>query len=346
MKQSIIHKIQQIIDNQNLNEKELLYQLKGVVYQNDLQNEISKESKSIEQLVSENIEKLYQESTDSNTLKTGFHSLDKLLGGFGLGELIVIGGRPGMGKNILLINLALNISVDIPVLYFSFDFSELLLTNRIISSVTGIPIEKIQQQTLTDSEKETIRLSGSHLITRHLYINDNSYNSLTAFKIHCEKYIKEYGVKVIIIDYLQMMSSNKYSNNRVLELGHISKELKKIAKEFNVCIVASSQLSRAVEMRHGDKKPLLADLRDSGAIEQDADKVIALYRPEYYGFQENARGESTKGITELFILKNRSGPMGEIQLMKDINFSYYRDFDIERSEFITIKSRLDEIDLF
>jgi replicative DNA helicase len=141
-----------------------------------------------------------------------------------------------------------------------------------------------------------------------------------------------------------MMSSNKYRNSRELEISHISRELKNIAKDFNVCVIATSQLSRAVETRGGSKHPQLSDLRESGAIEQDADKVIFIYRPEYYGILCDEYGNNTAGLTEIILAKNRNGILGTVRLLRDANFTNYRDFDEYKNDFLFSKSRLDEIE--
>lgn len=343
MKQDIITKIQNIIGNQNADEKEQLFQLKGVLYEAELRNQVARESKSIADLVSDSLTQLKGETHQGNAIKTGFAEFDKLFGGFGFGELIVIGGRPSMGKTQLLVNLSLNISVAEPVLYFTFDLSEFALTSRFISSFSGIAVNKILQNELSAEQKDKLASIGNGFSKYKIFVNDSCNNSLTALKAQCLKQIEENGVKVIVVDYLQMMSSSRYRNNREVEISHISRELKNIAKDFNVCVVASSQLSRAVETRGGTKRPQLSDLRESGAIEQDADKVIFIYRPEYYGLDSDEEGNSTAGLTELILAKNRNGCLGSVNLLRDSNFTNYRDFDEFKHEFSFSKSRLDEI---
>ena len=141
-----------------------------------------------------------------------------------------------------------------------------------------------------------------------------------------------------------MMSSNRYRNSRELEIGYISRELKNIAKDNNVCVIASSQLSRAVESRGGNKRPMLSDLRESGAIEQDADKVIFIHRPEYYGFLEDEEGNNLSGVAELLIAKNRNGRVGDVRLMVDKDFTRFKDFELVNREFSLSNYRLGELD--
>ena len=345
MKQELITQIEKIIKDPTSSEKDIFFQLKNMLYETEFQSSNVRESKSISNLVAENLNLLRNGRSSENVIKSGFQDFDKLFGGFSLGEFVVIGGRPAMGKTQLLVNLALNISTTRPILYFTFDLSQFLLTNRFISSLSTISAHKILQQNLTQEEKNILMAVESKFNQYQLYINDSCNNSISNFASHCKKQIEENGVKVIFVDYLQMMSSNKYRNNRELEISHISRELKSIAKDYNVCIIAASQLSRAVEMRGGIKHPHLSDLRESGAIEQDADKVLFIYRPEYYGLTLDEDGNNTEGLTELILAKNRNGSLGTTKLQRSSNFTNYRDFEGYNNEFTFSKNRLNEIDI-
>ncbi|MBS1646733.1 MAG: DnaB-like helicase C-terminal domain-containing protein [Bacteroidetes bacterium] len=343
MKQELKHKIENIIsNNSNADEKEMVFQLKQLLYETEWQSSVNKDSKSIADLVSNSLNQLKSNDENNNAIKSGFADFDKMYGGFELGELVVIGGRPAMGKTQLLVNLSLHISQTIPVLYFTFDLSEHLLTSRFISSVSGIPASKILQRNLTEEERNTLLSVESKWSKYKLFINDCYNNSFTAFKAHCQKQIEENGVKVIFVDYLQMMSSSKYRNNRELEISYISRELKNMAKNFNVCVIATSQLSRAVESRGVSKHPQLSDLRESGAIEQDADKVLFLYRPEYYGMECDEEGNNTAGLAEIILAKNRNGSLGSVKLLRDQYFTNFKNFDRYKNEFSFSQSRLNE----
>lgn len=344
MKQEIIHKIQDIITNQSSDERELLFQLKELLKETEEQISNVRESRNIAELVAENLTQLKEVTHEGKLIKTGFTEFDKNFGGFGLGEFIVIGGRPSMGKTQLLINLSLNISVTKPVLYFTFDLSEFLLTSRFICSCSGIPVNKILQHNLTENEQQQLTLIGAEFSKHKIFVNESCRNSLAALKGYCEKHVQENGVQVIVIDYLQMMSSTKYRNSREHEISHISRTLKSIAKDLNVCVIASSQLSRAVESRKESKRPQLPDLRESGAIEQDADKVIFIYRPEYYEIECDEWGNNTAGLTEINLAKNRTGSLGTIKLFRDAYFTNFTDFDDYKNLFRFSKNRLDEID--
>lgn len=344
MNHEIKNKLENLISNHHLDERELLSNLKQLVYEAELQNNGARESKNIADLVSENIHLLQAESHQGNAIKTGFTEFDSMFGGFRLGEFVVIGGRPSMGKTQLLVNLSLNISETTPVLYFTFDLSEFLLTSRFISSLSGIAVHKILQHELTYEQKTNLTSIAKEFSKHKILVNDSCNSSFATIKSICQKQIQESGVKVIMVDYLQMMSSNKYLNNRELEISYISRELKNIAKDLNVCVIASSQLSRAVESRIVSKRPKLSDLRESGAIEQDADKVIFIYRPEYYGLECDEDGNSTAGLTELILAKNRNGSLGTVRLLHDANFTNYRNFDGFKNEFTFSQSRLEELE--
>ncbi len=342
MKQNIKEKIESILNKPSVNEKEIIFQLKQLLYDTELQSVAEKESKSIGELVSESLIQL-NGTTQANIIYSGFYDFDSTFGGFGLGEFIVIGGRPAMGKTQLLINLSLNISIGTPILYFTFDLSSYLLTNRFISSLSCIPMTNLWQHKPNNIDKDLVLFVEKEFSQRKIFINDSFNNSISAFKTHCQKMIEEKNVKVIFVDYIQMMSSSKYHNKRELEVSYISRELKNIAKDFNVCVIATSQLSRAVESRAHSKRPQLSDLRESGAIEQDADKVIFIYRPEYYDIEYTAENYSTAYVTELIMAKNRNGKLGTIRLLRDAEFTNYRNLDSYKHDFSFSANRLDEI---
>lgn len=326
MKKALITKIQNIIGKPGSDEREIVSLLKKVIAETELQGQRARKSEGIGDLVAENLTQLKEGAPHGYIIKTGFAEFDKLFGGFGRGEFIVIGGRPSMGKTQLVVNLARNISLDSPILYFTYDLSKDLLATRFISSFTGIAVNKLLQNELTAKEKALLASIGGKFSNYQILMNDSCNSSITAFKALCQKHIEDDGVEVIIVDYLQMMSSNDFRNNRELQINYISRELKNIAKDYNVCVIASSQLSRSVESRGGEKRPQLSDLRESGAIEQDADKVIFLYRPDYYGIMWDESGDSIEGLTEIILAKNRNGSVGSVYLMRDANFTSYRDY--------------------
>jgi replicative DNA helicase len=344
MNSDIKERIQRIITNEQADEKELILQLKQAIYENEVQTNSEKKSRSLTELVSENLKYLQDKSNQVNIVKSGFTDFDEAFGGFLLGELVVIGARPGMGKTLLLINLALNISLTKPVLYFTFDLSEFLLTNRFISTLSGIPLNNILQHDFSNEQGDIIASIEPELSNRKIFISESISNYFFPFKEHCIKQIQENGIQVIFVDYLQLLTASKNRNNRELEISFICRELKKLAKEHNVCIICSSQLSRAVESRGGARIPQLADLRESGAIEQDADKVMFIYRPAYYNIDIDEAGNNTEGVAEIYISKNSSGKNGMVRLKVDEAFTSFRDFDFYRNEFSFRQDRLYEMD--
>jgi replicative DNA helicase len=344
MKFEIASKIQPILNDTSLSPQEVFHRVKKIINDTESQMYQPKESVSIAQLALDNLALMAKSPKNINVVKTEFSGFDHNFSGLGLGELVVIGGRPGMGKTQLVINLALNISTTFPLLYFSLDLSSFALSSRFLASLSSINIQKIIQNKLNDEEKDNLNDAVKKLDDYKIFVNDSSNYSIQALKEHCKKHIEENGVKVIIIDYLQLISPLKYRNNREYEISIITRELKNIAKEFNVCVIVSSQLSRAVESRGGDKRPMLSDLRESGSIENDADMVIFIYRPEYYGIYEDADGNSTLRITELIVAKNRNGEIGTTVIKMDGHRSNFRDFDAYKNEFDFNQSRLDEIE--
>lgn len=343
MKQDLINRIERIISHQNADESEILLHLKDLIYETEMQNSHLKESKSISSLVSENLSLLNNRTQTDTTILTGFPSFDKLFGGFSFGELVVIGGRPSMGKTQLCVNLALNISQTFPVLFFTFDLSASFLTHRFISSISKIAVNKLLHNDLSKKEKDSLTDTESSFSTHQIFINESCSNSLSAFKTHCKNQIEETGARIVIVDYLQMMSSGKYRNNRELEISHVIRELRIIAKDYKVCVIATSQLNRSVELRGGDKQPQLSDLRESGAIEQDADKIIFIFRPEYYDIDRYDSEENLKGLVILHLAKNKNGSIGTIKLRRNKNATTFLEFEEFDRDFTFAKDRLDEI---
>jgi len=283
-----------------------------------------------------------KDNDHSEKIASGWSQFDREIGGFSLGEFIIIGSRPGMGKTQLLLHLSLQFLKELPVLFLSLDLSQALLTSRILSANTGIDNQKILTGHISDEEKSRIKQFEASAQKLPLYLYDGPANSMNALRLMCQKMKKDHGIKVIVIDYLQLLSSNRYRHNRESEIAYISRTLKSIARELNVLIIASSQLSRSVEMRGGDKRPMLSDLRESGSLEQDADKVMFLYRPEYYGFLSDEDGRSTIGQAELIIAKNRMGPLSRIQLTVDLGFSRFESFEGNPSDIYISPARMAE----
>lgn len=250
---------------------------------------------------------------------TGFNDLDARTGGFQKGTLLILAARPAMGKTALALTMARNMAVDFnkPVAIFSLEMTASELMSRLIAAESGIDAKKFKLKgELQDWEKEQLRNKTNALAHAPMYIDDNPGLTIFELRAKCRRLKQKYDIQMVFIDYLQLMSGGetmKIGGNREQEISYISRQLKALSKEIGVPIMALSQLSRAVETRGGSKRPQLSDLRESGAIEQDADMVMFVYRPSYYGIDvEN--GMSTEGLAKLIIAKHRSGEPGDVNL--------------------------------
>lgn len=255
-------------------------------------------------------------------IATGFDSLDKVTSGWQPSDLIIIAARPGMGKTAFVLSMARNVAIDYghPVALFSLEMSSVQLITRLISSETGLSSEKLRTGKLEKHEWEQLSIKVKNLEKAPLFIDDTPSLSIFDLRAKSRRLASQHGIKLIIVDYLQLMTAGgnngKGSGNREQEISTISRNLKALAKELGVPVIALSQLSRAVETRPGHKRPLLSDLRESGAIEQDADIVSFIYRPEYYKLDEwDDEGNSpTQGQAEFIIAKHRNGSLENVRL--------------------------------
>ncbi|MEE3034313.1 MAG: replicative DNA helicase [Bacteroidota bacterium] len=253
-------------------------------------------------------------------ISTGFERLDNLTSGWQPSDLIVIAARPGMGKTALSLSMARNISVNVkvPVAFFSLEMSSVQLITRLISAETGLSSEKLRTGKLVDHEWKQLNVKVGDLEKAPLFIDDTPGLSIFDLRAKSRRLVSQHKIKLIIVDYLQLMTlgNNNNAGNREQEISNISRNLKSLAKELNIPIIALSQLSRAVETRSGPKRPQLSDLRESGAIEQDADIVSFIYRPEYYGIEEwdDEERTPTAGQAELIVAKHRNGGLDKIRL--------------------------------
>jgi replicative DNA helicase len=339
MHTSIQHRLRKISEDQNKDDQHILAELTAIVREIQLRETSFLPAKKAIDIFSAHVNDY---GVAGETIQTGIEDFDERIPLF-RGEYIVIGGRPAMGKTHLLMNLALNISTKVPVLYCSFDLSEGLLMKRMVAALSGISLNQLVMGSLNRLELKLIESVNAEFQERTLWISDQRTNSLQILRERCKKHIEEDGVQVIFIDYIQLISSDRYRHNREMEMSYVSRELKAIAREFNVLIIASSQLSRMVETRGGDKRPILSDLRESGSIEQDADKVFFLYRPEYYGFMQDEDGNTTDGITELILAKNRSGSLERIQYARDSNYTRIISINDHLERFSIHPDRLEEL---
>jgi len=260
---------------------------------------------------------------------SGFTNLDRLTSGWQKSNLIILAARPSMGKTAFALSMARNIAVDFnkAVAFFSLEMSAVELVTRLISSESNVPAEKLKKGSLTNYEWDAVTNKINNLIEAPIYIDDTPAISIFELRAKCRRLKQKHNIQMVFIDYLQLMQgSAEAKGNREQEISTISRQLKALAKELNIPILALSQLSRAVETRGGTKKPILSDLRESGAIEQDADIVLFIYRPEYYKIEEDNKG-STRGKADIIIAKHRNGPTDEVRLRFINHLAKFTDDD-------------------
>jgi replicative DNA helicase len=311
---------------------------------NALKNVINYEIKDVGTIHDEIILESYkiQDSGQKSGVPSGLKLIDKLTNGWQKTDLIILAGRPSMGKTAAAISMAIYPAVieKRPIAIFSLEMSSQQLVSRMQSSFSEINVGKIVKKQLTHDEITRIDITSKPLKDAPIYIDDTPNISLLELKGKCRKLVKEKGVELIIIDYLQLMKSGFKTQSREQEIAEISRGLKILAKELNLPVIALAQLSRSVEMRGGDKKPMLSDLRESGQIEQDADMVAFCYRPEYYQIEQYEVDGiifESKGLFLLIIAKNRNGELGEIPLRflhsqtKLVNFNEDNVFSSDNS---------------
>ena len=279
---------------------------------------IKRESRPVKSVIEEAINELHNSQLKPDGLsgvRSGYTSLDKVTLGWQPSDLIILAARPSMGKTAFVLTMARNMAVEhnIPVAFFSLEMSSLQLVKRLMISETGLPADKIKGgKKLEDYEWTQINTRLAQLIKAPLYIDDTPSLSIYELRSKARRLVLNAGVKAIVINYLQLMSGPpELRGMREQEVSAISRSLKAIAKELNVPVIALSQLSRAVETRGGNKRPQLSDLRESGAIEQDADIVIFIHRQDYYGLTEDP---AMAGVTDIIIAKHRNGAVCDVSM--------------------------------
>jgi replicative DNA helicase len=278
----------------------------------------------------ENIEKAKNMEGHLSGVPSGFTALDRVTNGWQPSDLIVIAARPGMGKTAFVLTMARNIAVDFkrPVAIFSLEMSALQLVTRLISAETMLSSDKLKKGTLENHEWHQLNAKIKSLEDAKFLIDDTPALTIFELRAKCRRLKAQHDIQLAIVDYLQLMSGGGDNRgNREQEISNISRSMKSLAKELNIPIIAISQLSRAVETRGGSKKPILSDLRESGAIEQDADMVLFIYRPEYYKITEDSEGNSLAGIAEISIAKHRNGKLADIDLRFIDQFARFIDVE-------------------
>ena len=306
------------------------------------QGNIKRSSETSQELVRQAKKKIEEISNKEGIsgVPSGFDKLDKLTSGWQESDLIIIAARPGMGKTALALSMARNIAVtqNIPVAFFSLEMSSIQLITRLISSETGLSSQKLRTGRLEKHEWEQLNVKVKALEKAPLFIDDTPSLSIFDLRAKSRRLSSQHGIKLIVVDYLQLMTTGggmKGSGNREQEISTISRNLKALAKELSIPVIALSQLSRAVETRGGSKRPLLSDLRESGAIEQDADIVAIIYRPEYYKIDEwdDEERTPTEGQAEFIVAKHRNGGLDSIRLKFIPHLGKFENIDTFDSPF-------------
>jgi replicative DNA helicase len=332
--------------------EEVMQEAEGKLFEISQQN-LKKDFTHINPVIQEAIKLIseaYQNPEGLSGLQTGFNDLDKITSGWQKSDLIIIAARPAMGKTAFVLSMAKNMAVkyNTPVALFSLEMASVQLVNRLIINTTEIVGEKIKNGHLNPEEWQQLDSRIKNLYNAPIYIDDTPGLSVFELRTKARRLVREHGVKCIIIDYLQLMNAsgmNTYSREQ--EVSLISRSLKSLARELTIPIIALSQLNRQVETRtagkneneHHAKRPQLSDLRESGAIEQDADIVCFIHRPEYYKLYQDSQGVDLTGKAEILIAKHRNGSTGEVML--SFKKEYIRFQNLE-DDYIDFTSRLNK----
>ena len=293
-------------------------------------SQIKREFVPIWEAVSEyydEIEKLLEMGAGTVGIPTGFKGLDGLLGGFQKSDLVVFAGRPGMGKTSWILTVAMQAARrGARVAIFTMEMGVEQMVQRLLSMETGIKIGQLRTANINPREQTRLTEAIGRISNLPLFIDDTPSIAPIEMRTKCRRLQHEYGLDMVMVDYMQLMSAGKaYENNRVQEISYISRALKELARELNVCVLSTAQLSRAVEQRQ-DKRPQLSDLRESGSIEQDADAVMFLYRDEYY----NPDATEFPNLAEVNLAKHRHGPPGKVELFFDGAITRFMDVNLQR----------------
>ncbi|MCK4630837.1 MAG: replicative DNA helicase [Bacteroidales bacterium] len=299
---------------------------------NIAEGNIKRETAKINVLIKKAIERIEEAAKHEETLvgvPSGYTKLDRLTSGWQKSDLIIIAGRPSMGKTAFALSMGRTIAVEHnrPIAFFSLEMSSVQLVNRLIVSETELPSNRIRNGNLDEHEWKQLDTKIKQLVEAPIYIDDSPAISIFELRAKCRRLKLQHDIQLIFVDYLQLMTGPPNTLSREQEVSSISRSLKSIAKELDVPIIALSQLNRSVEIRSGSKRPQLSDLRESGAIEQDADMVLFIHRPEKYGIFEDDDGNSLVGLAEILLSKNRNGPIGDIILRFREEFAKFVELD-------------------
>ncbi|MCM1108328.1 MAG: replicative DNA helicase [Clostridium sp.] len=313
---------------------DLMQEAEGKLFEISQQN-MKKDYTQINPVIHEAYEMLQKAAARSDGLSglsSGFEKLDRMTSGWQNSDLVIIAARPAMGKTAFVLSMCRKMAVDmkIPCAMFSLEMSNVQLVNRMIVNVCEIPGEKIKSGQLAPYEWGQLDSKITQLYDAPFYVDDTPSLSVFELRTKARRLVREHGVKIIMIDYLQLMNASGMSfGSRQEEVSTISRSLKGLAKDLNIPIIALSQLNRGVESREGieGKRPQLSDLRESGAIEQDADMVCFIHRPEYYKIFQDEKGRDLHGMAEIIIAKHRNGAVGDVLLRFRGEYARFQDAD-------------------
>lgn len=331
---------------------DLLQEAEGKLFEISQRN-VKKDVTQIDPVIKQAIEQIQaaaNRTSGLSGLESGYHELDKLTSGWQNSDLIIIAARPAMGKTAFVLSMAKNMAINynIPLAIFSLEMSNLQLVNRLISNTCELEGEVIKSGRLLPQQWDQLMSRIKHLYAAPIYIDDTPSLSIFELRTKARRLVREHHVKMIIIDYLQLMNASGMKfGSREQEVSMISRSLKQLAKELDIPIVALSQLNRSVESRTDGKRPQLSDLRESGAIEQDADIVCFIHRPEYYIKSDtDASGRDIRGLAEFIVAKHRSGKVDDVPLRFRSKFARFENWTENDSDMApqTVASRMNAAD--
>lgn len=335
----------------------LMQEAEGKLFEISQQN-LKKDYTQIDPVIKDAYEMLQKAAARSDGLSgisSGFRDLDKMTSGWQNSDLVILAARPAMGKTAFALSMAKNIAIDqkIPMAFFSLEMANVQLVNRLVSNVCEVSGEKIKSGQLEPHEWGQLDIKIRELYGAPLFMDDTPSLSVFELRTKARRLVREHGVRLIMIDYLQLMNASGMSfGSRQEEVSTISRSLKGLAKELNIPILALSQLNRGSEKRDGDegKRPQLSDLRESGAIEQDADMVLFIHRPEYYHIYQDQQGRDLRGKAEIIIAKHRNGAVGDVLLQFKGAYTRFqdpheeRDIPVPGEDFGIMGSRMNIVD--
>ena len=343
MEHKLINELRTLIESCGQDEAKLMNDLSILVKQRESKNDapMVEAPRPLSEVHQAYMDECSTKENTSKIVYTGYTYLDAQ---FPLlkGEVVVVGARPGMGKTAFLVNLAWGIAAKMPVLYCNYSINARSLANRFIGFLAGIRPTVLDLGELDEVEKERVIDAADLLKQRNILIQDGLHADFDDFLAECRSVVADKGVQVIVIDDIQQFCNAKFAHGREALVRRRLYALKKMARQLDVCLLIASQVNRSAEARGGDRKPYLFDLRESGAIEEVADKVFFVYRAEYYDIMEDMYGNSTFGLMEVIVASNKKGVRGELFFVADLAIGEVKESDSPQTNFKISNERLSE----